>query len=266
MKKYNTLKILGMSALIGISAALMGNRNNSEIEVKPLKTSQERYEFWKKIIDDIPYEEWEKAGQNFERENKKSIEDKLNPALPENINPENKSGEYNIPHIEEITREMKYYNGPSKFAGNIKDNKDVRVIERNGKEIKSIEGLASYYSREEGFKITATGSQFYDDLPTAAINERLGYKIPCIIGVTNVENGEYVEAVANDYGPYKFNKFGNAIGKKVKQGKKKIVRYTPHDKRIVDLSPALARQLGFEDKGLTKVKVEYIRPLEIKKL
>ena len=54
--KKNTLKILGMSALIGISAALMGSgtsRNDSEIKVRPLQTSQERCEFWKEIIDEI---------------------------------------------------------------------------------------------------------------------------------------------------------------------------------------------------------------------
>ena len=162
----------------------------------------------------------------------------------------------NIPKIEKITEEIKYRNGPTKFAGQLQNNEKVRIIKKEGKKISSAEGIASYYSREEGFKTTATGSPFCDNLSTVAVNDRLGYKLPCVVKITNLENGEDIEAVANDHGPYVFNKKGKAI--------RNGLGHTPHKDRIIDLSPLLAKRLGFKKLGLARVRVDYICPLIIK--
>lgn len=55
--------------------------------------------------------------------------------------------------------------------------------------------------------------------------------LPCRVKVTNLENGKSVKMRLNDRGPF-------IAG------------------RIIDVSPQAARQLGFKDKGLARVRVE----------
>ena len=81
----------------------------------------------------------------------------------------------------------------------------------------------------------------------------LGYDLPCLVRITNLENGNSVEAVANDHGPYKFNRKGKAT----KKGKS----YIPHEERIVDASPEVAKELDFFKYGKARVRVDYIKQL-----
>ncbi|MDP4623943.1 MAG: septal ring lytic transglycosylase RlpA family protein [Akkermansiaceae bacterium] len=57
--------------------------------------------------------------------------------------------------------------------------------------------------------------------------------LPCLVKVTNVENGKSVNLRINDRGPF-----------------------IPG--RLLDVTPKAAKKLGFHDKGLTRTKVEVI--------
>jgi rare lipoprotein A len=59
--------------------------------------------------------------------------------------------------------------------------------------------------------------------------------MPCLVEVTNLENGRTMVVRLNDRGPY-------------------------HPGRIIDLSRAGAEQLGFALKGTAKVRVRYLGP------
>lgn len=93
-------------------------------------------------------------------------------------------------------------------------------------------GLASWYGREHQGKPTATGERF-DRARITAAHKTL--PLPSMVEVTNLENGRRIQVRVNDRGPF------------VKG-------------RIIDLSQAAARELGFEAKGLAKVRVRYIGP------
>jgi rare lipoprotein A (peptidoglycan hydrolase) len=238
MKTKNTLKVAGVVGLIGIIYSLDLDSNPMISKPTPREelsvTLKENIAYWKKAIENVSEEEWKKAKENYELR---------------------ESREYNIPKIDEIKGRIKYSNGPTKFAGELENNEKVRILAREGEKITSAIGIASHYSREKEFRTTATGSPFHNYLFTVAINERMGYQIPCIIKITNLENNKYLEAIANDHGPYIFNSKGRAI--------KRDGRFIPHDERIVDLSPALAEQLGFKNDGLARVMVDYLGELNI---
>ncbi|MFM2242839.1 MAG: hypothetical protein RLZ97_1694 [Verrucomicrobiota bacterium] len=57
--------------------------------------------------------------------------------------------------------------------------------------------------------------------------------LPCVVKVTNMENGKSVKCRVNDRGPF--------IGD-----------------RIIDLSPRAAKKIDFYDQGLTTVQVEVL--------
>ena len=57
--------------------------------------------------------------------------------------------------------------------------------------------------------------------------------LPCVVKVTNLENGRTVKCRVNDRGPFIEN-------------------------RIIDLSPRAARQLDFRDQGLAEVRVQIL--------
>lgn len=88
------------------------------------------------------------------------------------------------------------------------------------------EGIASYYTNATGSK-TASGERFNHFNFTAAHRKLpFGTKVK----VVNLENKKHVIVKINDRGPFV-------------------------DGRVIDLSLAAAKALGFHRKGLTKVKI-----------
>lgn len=93
-------------------------------------------------------------------------------------------------------------------------------------------GLASWYSYPNRSRPTASG-EIFDGRVMAAAHKTL--PLPCMVEVTNLENGKKVKVRVNDRGPYV-------------QG------------RIIDLTPAAADKLGFRGKGMAKVRVKLLGP------
>jgi rare lipoprotein A len=92
-------------------------------------------------------------------------------------------------------------------------------------------GVASWYGHPFHGRATANGELFDRDKPSAA---HPTLPLPSIVRVTNLANQRQLELRVNDRGPF--------VGD-----------------RIIDLSQAAARVLGFEDHGTTEVRVEFIR-------
>ncbi|MCV6606115.1 MAG: septal ring lytic transglycosylase RlpA family protein [Porticoccaceae bacterium] len=97
-------------------------------------------------------------------------------------------------------------------------------------------GMASWYGSKFHGKPTANG-ETYDMFAMTAAHKTL--KIPAYVRVTNLENGRKVVVRVNDRGPFL------------------------HD-RLIDLSYAAAKKLGFADDGLARVEVEYIDPAPVR--
>ena len=93
-------------------------------------------------------------------------------------------------------------------------------------------GLASWYGDALHGKPTANG-EIFDMRAVSAAHATL--PMPCLVEVTNLENGRHMVVRLNDRGPY-------------------------HPGRIIDLSRAGAEQLGFYLKGTAKVRVRYVGP------
>ena len=93
-------------------------------------------------------------------------------------------------------------------------------------------GLASWYSYPAGTRRTADGEPFDPGRLTAAHKT---LPLPCVVEVTNLENGKTVRVRVNDRGPF-------ASG------------------RIIDLSRAAADRLGFTRQGTARVKVKFLGP------
>jgi rare lipoprotein A len=98
------------------------------------------------------------------------------------------------------------------------------------------EGIASWYGDDFHGRLTANG-EIYDMHSISAAHPTL--PIPCYVRVTNLANRKSLVVRVNDRGPY----VGN---------------------RVIDLSVRAAKLLGFHDKGLGRVRVEYVgrAPLE----
>jgi rare lipoprotein A len=94
----------------------------------------------------------------------------------------------------------------------------------------SEKGVASWYSYPKGTRRTATGEAF-DPSGLTAAHKTL--PLPCIVEVTNLDNGRKLKVRVNDRGPFV-------------QG------------RIIDLSRAAAQRLGIA--GTARVKVRFIGP------
>ena len=92
------------------------------------------------------------------------------------------------------------------------------------------EGLASWYGRKFHGKKTSSGEVYNMYLHSAAHKT---LPIPSYIKVTNLANNKSLNVRVNDRGPF--------VGD-----------------RILDLSYAAARALGFADKGTTQVRIESI--------
>lgn len=96
-------------------------------------------------------------------------------------------------------------------------------------------GIASWYGQEFHGRLTANGELFDRNRLTAA---HTTLPLPSLVEVENLENGRRVLVRVNDRGPFK-------------------------DDRIIDLSQAAARALGFEEKGLARVRVRYVGPASL---
>jgi len=89
-------------------------------------------------------------------------------------------------------------------------------------------GVASWYGRDFHGKRTANGER-YDMYTLSAAHKTL--PMPTLVRVTNLENGRFVIVRVNDRGPF------------VKE-------------RLIDLSYAAAKELGYTDQGTTRVRVQ----------
>ncbi|MDF1585963.1 septal ring lytic transglycosylase RlpA family protein [Marinimicrococcus flavescens] len=91
-------------------------------------------------------------------------------------------------------------------------------------------GVASWYGAAFHGKPTANGEVFDKELISAA---HPTLPLPSIVRVTNLENGRSLELRVNDRGPF--------VGD-----------------RMIDLSQAAARELGYEGAGLARVRVQFV--------
>lgn len=99
--------------------------------------------------------------------------------------------------------------------------------------LKTITGIASFYSKNLHGSKTSTGETYKHEKYTAASNE---FKLHTWVRVTNLSNHKSVIVRINDHMHKKMQKKG----------------------RVIDLSRSAAQKLDFIKKGLTKVKVEEV--------
>ena len=91
-------------------------------------------------------------------------------------------------------------------------------------------GVASWYGPNFHGRLTANG-EIYDQYSLSAAHPTL--PLPSYARVTNLENGRSVIVRVNDRGPFS-------------------------NKRIIDLSAQASKLLGYQKKGLAKVRVKYV--------
>jgi rare lipoprotein A len=91
-------------------------------------------------------------------------------------------------------------------------------------------GVASWYGASYHGRLTANG-EIYDMHALTAAHPTL--QLPSVVRVTNLANGRSLMLRVNDRGPFIKN-------------------------RLIDLSRAAARELGFERQGLAEVHVQYL--------
>ena len=91
-------------------------------------------------------------------------------------------------------------------------------------------GVASWYGASYHGRLTANG-EIYDMHALTAAHPTL--QLPSVLRVTNLANGRSLVLRVNDRGPFIKN-------------------------RLIDLSRAAARELGFEEQGLAEVHVQYL--------
>ena len=109
-------------------------------------------------------------------------------------------------------------------------NDSAGVSASANKSKKVLYGQASFYSNKFHGRKTANGEIFSQDKFTAACNV---LPLGTMIRVTNLKNGKTVVVKTND-------------------------RLHAKTRRLVDLTRAAAKKLGFISRGLTRVKVEVI--------
>ena len=91
-------------------------------------------------------------------------------------------------------------------------------------------GIASWYGKKFHGRKTSNGERF-DMYEVSAAHKTL--PIPTVVRVTNLENSKKIDVRINDRGPF-------------------------HDDRLIDLSMAAARALGFSEQGTAPVVVEAV--------
>ena len=94
------------------------------------------------------------------------------------------------------------------------------------------QGLASWYGAAEQHRPTADGEIFDMNVASAA---HTTLPLPCMVEVTNLDNGRRIRVRVNDRGPF------------VKG-------------RIIDVSRQAAKDLGFYARGTARVRVRYVGP------
>jgi rare lipoprotein A len=92
-------------------------------------------------------------------------------------------------------------------------------------------GVASWYGDDFQGLATANGEVFDKGLMTAA---HTTLPLPSLVRVTNLANGKSLVMRVNDRGPFV-------------------------NDRLIDLSQAAARELGYEQQGLAKVRVQFLQ-------
>lgn len=97
-------------------------------------------------------------------------------------------------------------------------------------------GVASWYGSDFHGRRTANGETYDMNAMTAA---HTTLPMPTIVRVTNLDNGRSVVVRVNDRGPFV-------------------------DDRIIDVSRAGARELGFEGRGLARVRVTVLREASLR--
>jgi len=108
--------------------------------------------------------------------------------------------------------------------------KEYRVMDRI--EGYSEEGVASWYGLKFHGELTSNG-EVYNMYEMSAAHKSL--PLPSFVRVTNLDNNLNVIVRVNDRGPF-------------------------HSGRIIDLSYAAAKKLGYDKKGTAKVKLDVISP------
>ncbi|MFW9605292.1 MAG: septal ring lytic transglycosylase RlpA family protein [Pseudomonas sp.] len=98
----------------------------------------------------------------------------------------------------------------------------------------NVTGTASWYGTKFHGQATANGEN-YDLYGMSAAHKTL--PLPCYVRVTNLENGRSVIVRVNDRGPF-------------------------YSDRIIDLSFAAAKKLGYAETGTARVRVEGIDPAQ----
>jgi rare lipoprotein A len=93
-------------------------------------------------------------------------------------------------------------------------------------------GYASWYGVQGRYHTTANGEKFDERVATAAHRT---LPLPCIVEVTNRDNGRKVRLRVNDRGPFRRD-------------------------RILDVSRRGAEELGFLGQGTAHVRVRYVGP------
>jgi rare lipoprotein A len=95
-------------------------------------------------------------------------------------------------------------------------------------------GVCSWYNESKFFGLKrGTTSLGEKVMPWHLIGAHKTLPLPCLVKVTNVENGRSVKIRINDRGPF-------IAG------------------RLLDVSPRAAKKLGFYDQGLTTTRVQVI--------
>jgi len=97
-------------------------------------------------------------------------------------------------------------------------------------------GVASWYGEDFHGRLTANVEPYHTSALTAA---HTTLPLPTIVRVTNLENGRSVVVRINDRGPFA-------------------------EDRIIDMSRAGARELGFERNGLARVRVAVMREASLR--
>ncbi len=102
-----------------------------------------------------------------------------------------------------------------------REDKDYNVV-----------GIGSWYGEQFHNRRTSNGELFDMDVPSAAHKT---LPLPCLVEVTNLDNGKKMIVRVNDRGPFV-------------------------DGRVIDLSKAAAEQLGYQRAGVAHVRVRYVGP------
>lgn len=126
------------------------------------------------------------------------------------------------------------YKKNKNYMGHYKIGKPYKIdgityYPREDKHYKEV-GMASWYGEDFHNKKTANG-EIYNMNDMTAAHRTL--PLPSMVRVTNLENANSVIVRVNDRGPFVNN-------------------------RIIDLSKKAAKKLGFKDKGVVRVRVEFL--------